>query len=181
MFSLGRPQTYVFTGFCGERFTAETFWPLEPKLLQERFAASPGPFTKRSAGRPRFPRHALRSVDGAQEIVHVRGALRMYERRKGVHFQGGIILMCVAQDVGQDGLGVGHVFAQRNGDRLTRSRGFCCGRNLLTLVCPENMKHLHQVLHRYKRETSLKRAWNSLPCHSHLDTVGLWQRLTAEL
>lgn len=34
----------------------------------------------------------------------------MYERSKRVHFQGSIVLIFVAQDVGQDGLGVGQVF-----------------------------------------------------------------------
>lgn len=176
VYSCCRPQTYVFTGFCGERFTAETFWPLEPKLLQERFAARPGPFTQRSAGRPRFPRHTLWSVDGAQERLQVRGARRMYERRKGVHFQGGIILMFVAQDVGQDGLGVGQVFAEGNGDRLTHSCGFWCDNNLLTLVFPENIKHLHQILHQYKNETSWKRGWNAIPTWTQLDSGKASQR-----
>lgn len=57
----------------------------------------------------------------------------MYERSKRVHFQGSIVLIFVAQDVGQDGLGVGQVFAERNGDRLTQCYGFGCDRNLLTL------------------------------------------------
>lgn len=47
----------------------------------------------------------------------------MYERRKRVHFQRSIVLIFVAQDVGQDGLGVGQVFAERNGDRLARWYG----------------------------------------------------------
>lgn len=57
----------------------------------------------------------------------------MHERRKCVHFQGSIVLIFVAQDVGHDGLGVGQVFAERNGDRLARCYGFWCDRNLLTL------------------------------------------------
>lgn len=57
----------------------------------------------------------------------------MYERRKRVHLQGSIVLIFVAQDVGQDGVGVGQVFAERNGDRLARCYGFWRDRNLVTL------------------------------------------------
>lgn len=57
----------------------------------------------------------------------------MDERGKRVQLQGCVVLMGVAQDVGEDGLGVGQVFAQRNDDGLTRCCGLWGNRNLLSL------------------------------------------------
>lgn len=53
------------------------------------------------------------------------GAVHLYQRDKLVHFKAGLLLSAVAQDVGQDGLGVWQVFAEGESDRLTGGGGHC--------------------------------------------------------
>lgn len=53
------------------------------------------------------------------------GAVHLYQWEKLVHLKASLLLSPVAQDVGQDGLGVGQVFAEGESDRLTGRRGRC--------------------------------------------------------
>lgn len=53
------------------------------------------------------------------------GAVHLDQWDKLVQFQGCVLLVLVAQEVGQDGLGVRQVFADRKGDGLTGGRGHC--------------------------------------------------------
>lgn len=111
--------THLLAGVRAERFTPETLRPLEAKPVQHRLAAGSRLLTERPAGRSRFPQHTLGSVDGAQEGLYVGGAPGVDERRKRMNHQACVVLVLVAQDVGQDGLGVRQVFADGDGDPLT--------------------------------------------------------------
>lgn len=53
------------------------------------------------------------------------GAVHLYQREKVVHLKAGGLLGPVAQDVGQDGLGVRQVFAEGESDGLTGHGGHC--------------------------------------------------------
>lgn len=53
------------------------------------------------------------------------GAVHLYQWDKLVHLEAGGLLGHVAQDVGQDGLGVRQVFAEGESDRLTGHGGHC--------------------------------------------------------
>lgn len=123
----------MFAGLCGKCFTAESFWPMKAKTFQHWFAACSGLFTERSAGRLRCPRHTLRSINGAQERLHMRGACHLYEWCKCIYFQRCVVLVIVAQNVGQHCLSVMQVFAERHRDRLTTCYRCHCSRNVFTL------------------------------------------------
>lgn len=91
----------MLTGLCGEGVTLEPIRPREAKLVHHWLTAGPGLLAERPAGRPRPSRHTLGSVDGAQERLQVSGALHLYKRIKLLYFQTRILLICVAQNVGQ--------------------------------------------------------------------------------
>lgn len=50
-------------------------------------------------------------------------AVHLYQWDKLVHLKASLLLSPVAQDVGQDGLGVRQIFAEGERDRLTGCRG----------------------------------------------------------
>lgn len=53
------------------------------------------------------------------------GAVHLDQWDKLVHLKASLLLSPVAQDVGQDGLGVRQVIAEGESDRLTGRRGRC--------------------------------------------------------
>jgi len=116
-------QTHVLTGLRGKRFTPEGFRPLEAKLVHQGFTAGPRLLAQPPAGGHGRPRHTLGREDGAQERLQLGGALDLDERPVRLQSHPRLPLSGVAHDVGQDGVGVREVSAERDGDRLTQSRG----------------------------------------------------------
>lgn len=96
----------MFTGLCGQCVTLETFRPLHAKLVHHWFTAGPSLLAESSAGRPRFSRHTLGSVDGAQERLQMSGTFNFYQRIKLMNLQSCILLSSVAQNIGQNRLSV---------------------------------------------------------------------------
>lgn len=125
-----RPEdTYWAAGLSGEALAAESCRPLEAKPVERGLAAGAGLLAEGPAGRPGLSPHTLRGVDGAQEGLELGGAADVDQRRKGVQLQTGIVLVLVAQGVGQQGLGVGLVSADGERNGLTGWRRRCDGAN----------------------------------------------------
>lgn len=114
-------QTHVFAGLCAKCFAPQGVRP----SVHQGFAARLDLLAKSSAGRFSFSRHTLGNVDGAEERSQMSGAVHLYQVEELVHFEARFLLSLVAQHVGQDGLGVGQVIAERKSDRLAGRRGHC--------------------------------------------------------
>lgn len=115
-------STHVFAGLRAERFTLQGLGPPEPKGVHQGFAVGARVLAQGSAGRAGPLRHTLRGEDGAQERLEVGGAAHLHEGQELNHLQARGVLRLVAQDVGQGGVGVRQVSAERHRDPLARRR-----------------------------------------------------------
>lgn len=120
----------MFAGLGAELIAVECVRPLEAELVHQRLAAGASLLTERLAGRTPFSWRALRSVDGAQEGLQVRGAPHFYKWRILMDLQAGFPLRFVAENIGHGCVSVGQVLAERDCDQLTCCWR-CCGKTEL--------------------------------------------------
>ena len=123
----------MFAGLGAELIAAECVRPPEAELVHQWLAAGASLFTERPAGRTPFSWRALRSVDGAQEGLQVRGAPYFYKWRKLMDLQACFPLRFVAENIGHGCVSVGQVLAERDCDQLTCCRRCCCKTELWDL------------------------------------------------